>query len=140
MPFWKEVLEKRFWLGVMLLLLTTVAVDALGAAVLCHGWLPMSYAHPCMLAGWLVGGFVGGRFLLSTGREQPLLCAVLLCAVTYVLAWGIGLGFSQGRCSPESWWQVGVALIAAALAAALIGPGKKRGRRKKGKRGVGKSR
>ncbi len=140
MPFWKEVLEKRFWFGVLLLLLTTVAMDALGAVVLCHGWLPMSYAHQWMLAGWLIGGFVGGRFMLCAGKEQPLLRAILICAVAYVLAWGIGLGFSEGKCAPESWWQVAVALAVAALLAALVGPGKNRSRRKKGKRGAGKVR
>lgn len=140
MPFWKEVLEKHFWMGVLLLFLSAVTVDAIGAAILCHGWLPMLYAHSWILVGWLVGGFVGARFVLRAGKEQPLLRATLTCAVAYALAWGIGLGFSQGKCNPESWWHVAVVLAIAAFLAALVGPGKKRGGRKKPKRGSGKAR
>ncbi len=140
MPFWKELLEKRFWIGVLLLLMTMVAVNALGAVVLCHGWLPMLYAKPWILASWLIGGFVAGRFTLHAERGQPLARAAMTCAVGYILAWGIGLGFSQGGCSSENWWQVAVALAVAALVAALVGPGRKKKHRKKGKRTVGKTR
>ncbi len=140
MSFWKEVLQKHFWIGILMLFVVVVAVNAAGALVLCKGWMPMSYAHTWMLSGWLLGGFVGARFALCAEREQRLLRALLACLMGYVLAWGIGLGFSQGKCCPDSWWQVALVLLAASLAAAWMGPGKKRRAGKRPKRGAGKTR
>ena len=131
MPFFKKIGEKRLWLGVLLTLILACAANAMGALLLCRGWLRPAYERMWMLMSWFLGSFIGCRYVLGDGRKKPLLWAGVTAGIVYAVIWIISLTFSHDAECVGNWWRILAALACGGLLSALTGSGKKSQKKKK---------
>ena len=130
MSFIKRMGEKRLWIGILLTMAVTIAVNMLGAIIFCKGWLSPAYEQMWMLLGWFLGAFFGCRHVLADGRGNALCWAGATTGTVYALIWIVSLMVPHDIDHGKNWWQVLIALAAGAMLSVLIRPGLKRGKRR----------
>ncbi len=129
MSIFKELLHRRFWLSAAVLLCAVLCWNALGAWLCTIGWLPIPWARWWVLSSWIIAGFAGGR-VLGQGREGSVPRALFLCLIIYGVMLALSpilVGAAPGWLT---WWQIGLALLGGAVFSGLLGPVKKRRRKK----------
>ena len=81
---------RRDWLGLMVLFLSSIAADVIGALLAVKGILPMGSVAAWVYGGWALGAFLGVRVAVR-GRSGTVQASLLLAAGAYVLIWLVGL-------------------------------------------------
>ena len=91
---------RRDWLGLMVLFLSSIAADVIGALLAVKGILPMGSVAAWVYGGWALGAFLGVRVAVR-GRSGTVQASLLLAAGAYVLIWLVGLTvFGTAASSP----------------------------------------
>lgn len=133
MPVFKDVFQMKFGVSVLLVLLTCLAVGAVGAGLIAWGITPIESLRVWGCAAWGLGSFVGARHF-AKGKDGVLLRAVLVAAAAYGVICLAGLAFKGNVELASNWVVFGGSALAGSVLAAMIRP-KKRKRGKVGGKG-----
>lgn len=131
MPFLKKIGEKRLWIGILLVMAVTTAVDMLGAAIFCRGWLSPSYERMWMLLSWFLGAFFGCRYVLADGRKRAILWAGMTAGIPYIFIWIVRLAAFHNVSGAKDWWKILIAMTVGAVLSVLLRPSFKKRKKKK---------
>lgn len=125
---------RRDWLGLMVLFLSSIAADALGALLAVKGILPMGSVPAWVYGGWALGAFLGVRVAVR-GRSGTVQASLLLAAGAYVLIWLVGLTVFGTAAFAHHGLGITLSVVAGALLGALPGQGRRHRKKKPVRRG-----
>lgn len=121
---------RRDWLGLMVLFLSSITADVIGALLAVKGILPMG-----SVAAWVYGGWALGAFLGVRGRSGTVQASLLLAAGAYVLIWLVGLTVFGTAAFAHHGLGITLAVVAGALLGAVLGQGRRHRKKKPVRRG-----
>lgn len=121
---------RRDWLGLMVLFLSSIAADVIGALLAVKGILPMG-----SVAAWVYGGWALGAFLGVRGRSGTVQASLLLAAGAYVLIWLVGLTVFGTAAFAHHGLGITLAVVAGTLLGAVLGQGRRHRKKKPVRRG-----
>lgn len=124
---------RRDWLGLMVLFLSSIAADVIGALLAVKGILPMGSVAAWVYGGWALGAFLGVRVAVR-GRNGTVQ-ASLLAAGAYVLIWLVGLTVFGTAAFAHHGLGITLAVVAGALLGAVLGQGRRHRKKKPVRRG-----
>ncbi len=129
----KKLLGAAMWQGLLLAMLTLLALLAVSSLMLQRGLLPESTAPSMVCAACAAAVFAGGRRAVRRGEGGPLPQAAAVAVCLYAALWLIALG------GTPQFSIHGPAVTASVFGGALLAGllGKKRGKRQAGKRRKG---
>lgn len=113
---------RRDWLGLMVLFLSSIAADVIGALLAVKGILPMGSVAAWVYVGWALGAFLGVRVAVR-GRSGTVQASLLLAAGAYVLIWLVGLTVFGTAAFAHHGLGITLAVVAGALLGAVLGRG-----------------
>lgn len=121
---------RRDWLGLMVLFLSSITADVIGALLAVKGILPMGSVAAWVYGGWALGAFLGVRVAVR-GRSGTVQASLLLAAGAYVLIWLVGLTVF----GTAAFAHHGLGITLAVVAGALLGQGRRHRKKKPVRRG-----
>lgn len=124
---------QRDWLGLMVLFLSSIAADVIGALLAVKGILPMGSVAAWVYGGWALGAFLGVRVAVR-GRSGTVQAA-LLAAGAYVLIWLVGLTVFGTAAFAHHGLGITLAVVAGTLLGAVLGQGRRHRKKKPVRRG-----
>lgn len=139
MSVWKKLFSKRFWVGMLLLMLVLLGVNGICAMLMTGGLVDHHKTLQAACAAWGIAALVAGRFA-GRGKEAVLVESLLVPAVVFLLTLIASFSFGGGGLETGGWWKCGVyGVIGAGLSVVLV-PKKKKKRISAGARGKKKKR
>lgn len=129
----KKLLGAAMWQGLLLAMLTLLALLAVSSLMLQRGLLPESAAPSMVCVACAAAVFAGSRRAVRKGEGGPLPQAAAVAVCLYAALWLVALGGTPQFSIHGS--AVTASVFGGALLAGLLG--KKRGRRQAGKRRTG---
>ena len=111
---------RRDWLGLMVLFLSSITADVIGALLAVKGILPMGSVAAWVYGGWALGAFLGVRVAVR-GRSGTVQASLLLAAGAYVLIWLVGLTVFGTAAFAHHGLGITLAVVAGALLGAVLG-------------------
>ena len=111
---------RRDWLGLMVLFLSSITADVIGALLAVKGILPMGSVAAWVYGGWALGAFLGVR-VAARGRSGTVQASLLLAAGAYVLIWLVGLTVFGTAAFAHHGLGITLAVVAGALLGAVLG-------------------
>lgn len=129
----KKLLGAAMWQGLLLAMLTLLALLAVSSLMLQRGLLPESAAPSMVCAACAAAVFAGGRRAVRRGECGPLPQAAAVAVCLYAALWLIALG------GTPQFSIHGPAVTASVFGGALLAGllGKRKGKRQAGKRRKG---
>ena len=121
---------RRDWLGLMVLFLSSIAADVIGALLAVKGILPMG-----SVAAWVYGGAFLGVRVAVRGRSGTVQASLLLAAGAYVLIWLVGLTVFGTAAFAHHGLGITLAVVAGTLLGAVLGQGRRHRKKKPVRRG-----
>lgn len=127
----KKLLGAAMWQGLLLAMLTLLALLAVSSLMLQRGLLPESAAPSMVCAACAAAVFAGGRRAVRKGEGGPLPQAAAVAVCLYAALWLIALG------GTPQFSIHGPAVTASVFGGALLAGllGKRKGKRRKGEKG-----
>ena len=125
---------RRDWLGLMVLFLSSITADVIGALLAVKGILPMGSVAAWVYGGWALGAFLGVRVAVR-GRSGTVQASLLLAAGAYVLIWLVGLTVFGTAAFAHHGLGITLAVVAGALLGAVLGQGRRHRKKKPVRRG-----
>lgn len=119
---------RRDWLGLMVLFLSSIAADVIGALLAVKGILPMGSVAAWVYGGWALGAFLGVRVAVR-GRSGTVQASLLLAAGAYVLIWLVGLTVFGTAAFAHHGLGITLAVVAGTLLGAVLGQGRRHEKR-----------
>ena len=119
---------RRDWLGLMVLFLSSITADVIGALLAVKGILPMGSVAAWVYGGWALGAFLGVRVAVR-GRSGTVQASLLLAAGAYVLIWLVGLTVFGTAAFAHHGLGITLAVVAGALLGAVLGQGRRHRKR-----------
>lgn len=125
---------RRDWLGLMVLFLSSIAADVIGALLAVKGILPMGSVAAWVYGGWALGAFLGVRVAVR-GRSGTVQASLLLAAGAYVLIWLVGLTVFGTAAFAHHGLGITLAVVAGTLLGAVLWQGRRHRKKKPVRRG-----
>lgn len=85
----QNLLGKRTWVGLTVIFLISLIINAVCSILLVKGVLAESVADHCVYVAWGIGGVIGS-FVASKGKDGTLLRGVLMAVIAFGLTWLLG--------------------------------------------------
>lgn len=130
----RKILGKKTWIGLVVIFLTSLAINAICSLLLIKGVLQETSVNGCVYAAWGIGGLLGTCVAVH-GKDGALLRGILLTVFSFGLAWLLGFLIFNTTNLDGYGCGVAISIGAGCLGGSLLGSGKKQKRnRAAGKR------